>query len=440
MGREEDQGPLPTPTSPEFEREGGRRVEVVGKLDQMGGSEELVEEHQEQHVHPRTPEEEQSFGEESLYLSAISSYGAGSAYGEGFSSSILSTIDESSGELGDILSYRIYEEEEGLVQEEGLELSFSEEAIPEEEHVFFALGDATTEDLEDVVPEGDYEDSGSEEVSDDEEEEEQEEEVFPEVDSEDEKDDNTSTTEQGNASSQRDPEEYANERIDLIEALMEPPPPHIDDIHRAWVDRTEAEALELSITFNNSGGINVFELSDLVTESSSGNSLDEAYDGPMEDILSETEPSHSTHSEIPHSIYYLQQFGRLLAFLDWLFQGIWKLWLMLILRSLIKKIHMKEHLANLGSTARRYHSNIKTFVDVCVGTVGLALPQLNTFALWLINKDKPIMGLRGVRATPSKLRLRTPASVLLGTTKDGFLRNMASRARLLRERGAREWK
>lgn len=233
------------------------------------------------------------------------------------------------------------------------------------------------------------------------------------------------------------PEDYENEQILLLEALLESAQPlpqtqhHFEPVHPAWIDVLEWEALEMSIGF--AIHPDVFDLSDVETDSSLEIFLDEeAYNARMAEILSQSEQSDGTSSEIPRAIYLLQQFGKVLAFFDRILQRIVKLWVVKVLVFVFKKLRVLENLAWLGTKARGIFGILRGPVDVCVHALTLALPSVEAFIGSF--HEKPFLGIKGLRPTHSKLRLKSPASALLGAVKRNTLKSMASRARMLRER------
>lgn len=233
------------------------------------------------------------------------------------------------------------------------------------------------------------------------------------------------------------PEDYENEQILLLEALLESAQPlpqtqhHFEPVHPAWIDVLEWEALEMSIGFANHP--DVFDLSDVETDSSLEIFLDEeAYNARMAEILSQSEQSDGNSSDIPRAIYLLQQFGKVLAFFDRILQSIVKLWVVKVLVFVFKKLRVLENLAWLGTKARSIFGILKGPVDVCVHALTLALPSVEAFIGSF--HEKPFLGIKGLRPTHSKIRLKSPASALLGAVKRNTLKSMASRARMLRER------
>lgn len=226
--------------------------------------------------------------------------------------------------------------------------------------------------------------------------------------------------------------DYANEQILLLQALAESTQEQY--IHPAWIDVSELQALEMSIGFSNHP--DVFDLSDVATDSSLEIFLDEdEYNARMAELLSQSERSDSVSTEIPRAIYYLQLLGRVLAFLDKLRQAILVLWAVKLLTKALRKLRVFEHLAQLGTKARSFFSLLRGPVDVCVNALALTLPTVDAFISSF--QHKPYLGIKGLRPTTSKMRLKSPASALLGV-KRNTLKDMASRARLLRQRGAGE--
>lgn len=229
-------------------------------------------------------------------------------------------------------------------------------------------------------------------------------------------------------------DDYANERILLLQALAESDSAQEQYIHPAWIDIRELQALETSIGFSNHQ--DVFDLSDVATDSSLEIFLDEEeYNARMAELFSQSERSDSVSSEIPRAIYYLQLFGRAISFFDKLRQAILALWVVKLLTKALQKLRVFEHLAQLGTKVRSFFSLVRGPVDVCVNALALTIPTVDAFMSSF--QHKPYLGIKGLRPTTSKIRLRSPASALLGV-KRNTLKSMASRARLLRQRGAGE--
>lgn len=233
------------------------------------------------------------------------------------------------------------------------------------------------------------------------------------------------------------PEDYENEKILLLEALLESAQPlpqtqhRFEPVHPAWIDVLEWEALEMSIGFANHP--DVFELSDVETDSSLEIFLDEeAYNARMAEILSQSEQSDGSSSEIPRAIFLLQQLGKALAFFEKIIQRLVKLWVVKFLVTVLKRLRVLENLAWLGTKARGIFRILKGPVDLCVHALTLTLPSVEAFVGSF--HEKPFLGIKGLRPTHSKLRLKSPASALLGAVKRNTLKSMASRARILRER------
>lgn len=229
-------------------------------------------------------------------------------------------------------------------------------------------------------------------------------------------------------------DDYANERILLLQALTESGDAQEQYIHPAWIDVRELQALEMSIGFSNHP--DVFDLSDVATDSSLEIFLDEEeYNARIAELFSQSERSDSVSSEIPRAIYYLQLLGRAIAFFDKLRQAILALWVVKLLTKALQKLRVFEHLAQLGTKARSFFSLLRGPVDACVNALALTIPTVDAFISNF--QHKPYLGIKGLRPTTSKIRLKSPASALLGV-KRNTLKSMASRARLLRQRGAGE--
>lgn len=225
-----------------------------------------------------------------------------------------------------------------------------------------------------------------------------------------------------------------DEEISLQEALSESPHLFTENCFvyapPAWVDYDESDPYQASHENPlSSSGLDTTTLEEIPERLNHRRTI---HIDEYETTLSSSE--ESTDFQIPYSILLLQRFGQLLATFDNVRRAMMSLPVAKYLAARLQKLHLMERLAELGAALKQPVMNIKGPLKVLVKLLAITQGSMNQLIAKFLATDKPYLGLKGVKGTVSKRRLRSPASVIFGTAMNGVLKSMNSRARMLRER------